>query len=231
MARNRQWYEDVMDVALRATLKEFGFKRKSRTNYICEHSPERVWIFEIELSRHHLPFRDWSGIFVPEIENIVTRVAPEIGTNETFLRHPSQFRTSIADQVKISRGWDLPTWEKKHSKLWHLLLGLLQPPPATKAIPLWDGGFWNIGHAKAVLARRRTARELVMRNIEIDSREPGERDWQETAEAVGRELDMLWRTYALDWLRKCDNPHFLAEWFDKQIYSEDSVGRTKPAES
>ena len=101
-----------MDVALRATLKEFGFKRKSRTNYVCEHSPERVWIFEIEPWSQHHPFRDWSGIFVPEIENIVTRVTPELKTYETFLREPSQFKTSTVELARIALGWDEPSWKE-----------------------------------------------------------------------------------------------------------------------
>jgi hypothetical protein len=219
MARQRQWYEDVMDVALRATLKEFGFKRKSRTNYVCEHSPERVWIFEIEPWSQHHPFRDWSGIFVPEIESVITRIAPQIGTYNTLLRHPSQFKTSIIDLVKISHGWDQPTWDK-NPKSRHWLWGRRNPPSISKEIPLWNGSWWHTHHVKEVLARRRSAREYVMRSIEMDDREPWERDQQETAKAVGAELDALWRKHAHAWLQKCDDPYYLAQWFDRHIFSD-----------
>lgn len=212
-----------MDVALRATLKEFGFKRKSRTNYVCEHLPERTWVFEIEPMRQHHPFRDWSGIFVPEIENIITRAAPEIGTNETFLRSPTQFKTSIVELIEISRGWDEPSWER-NPKSRHWLWGYRFPPSITKVIPLWDGGWWNTDHAKAVLDRSRTAREIKLRNIEPSWREISSPDRQETAEAVGRELETLWREHAHDWLQKCDDLRYLAEWFDKHVFSPGHPG-------
>ena len=222
MARNRQWYEDVMDVALRATLKEFGFKRKSRTNYICEHSPERVWIFEIEPRRGHDRFRDWSGIFVPEIKDIVTRIAPEMEEFVTVLRNPAQFKTSIPDLVRISRGWDEPTWEK-NPKSRHWLWGSRYPPSIEIAIPLSDGGtkdaWWHLRYVKEVLAKTRTAREWVMRDYEGDDRKPWERDWEETARAAGLELDALWRKHAHAWLQKCDDPNYLAQWFDRHIFS------------
>jgi len=66
MARLRQLYEDVMDVALRATLKEFGFKRKSYATYIMER-PDRRWYFELEAEpRLGTGFEDMAGcIFRP----------------------------------------------------------------------------------------------------------------------------------------------------------------------
>lgn len=222
MSRNRQWYEDVMDVALRATLKEHGFKRKSRTNYVCEHSPERVWIFEIEPRRGQDRFRDWSGIFVPEIEDTIKRIAPEMAKFLTVLRNPAQFKTSIPDLVRISRGWDETTWEKS-PKSRHWIWGFHHPPSIEKAIPLSDGGtkdaWWHLHYVKEVLPEKRAAREWVMRDYEGDDREPKERDWQETAHATGLELDALWRKYAHDWLQKCDDPNFLAQWFDRYIFS------------
>lgn len=68
-----------------------------------------------------------------------------------------------------------------------------------------------------------------MRGYESDDRIALEREWDETAEAVGRELDKLWRTHAIDWLRKCDDPHYLADWFDTQIYSQGNPITTKAA--
>lgn len=228
MSRNRQWYEDVMDVALRATLKEHGFKRKSRTNYVCEHSPERIWIFEIEPWRQHHPFRDWSGIFVPEIEEIVTGIDPEMRTHHTFLREPSQLKASIVELAWIALGRDRVNWEK-NPKSRHWLWGRRRPPPITREIPLWDGGWWYMNHVKEVLDKTRTPDEWIMRGYEDDDREPWKRKWDETAEAVGVELDALWRKYAHDWLQKCDDMHFLAEWFDQQVYSPGHPGHETTA--
>ena len=218
MTRSRQWYEDVMDVALRATLKEFGFKRRSRTNYVCEHSPDRVWVFEIEPWRQHHPFRDWTGIFVPEIEDIVTRIAPEIGTYATFLRNPAHLRASIAELVKIEHGWDQATWERS-PKSRHWLWGQRFSPRVTLAVPLFDGNWWNQDHVKEVLVRKRSVQEFVRRSAGISWHERLSRDNKETAEAVGRELDFLWRKYSHDWLRRCDDPRYLAEWLNTYVFS------------
>lgn len=218
MARKKPWYQSVMDVALRATLEEIGFEQKSPRRYVCEHAPDRIWIFEIDLSKQRHPFRDWTGIVVPEIEDIMQRCLPDPRLHETGFRQPSRFSTSTADLVKLSRGWDYHTW-KQNLKLWQILLGRGVPPRIEEAIPLWNGGFWDLRHVSRVLSQRRSAREIIMRSTEADDRTPLERQWEETAEAVGRELNELWRTYTLDWLRKCDDPHYLAHWYETQVYS------------
>lgn len=222
MTRERQWYDDVMAVGLHETLKKAGFRRKSHTNYVCEHSPDRVWVFEIEPRRGRQRFRDWSGIFVPEIEEIVAKIAPEIGTCATFLREPTQFRTSIANLVRIDRGWDEPTWEN-NPKSRHWLWGRQNPPPVTKAIPLCDGnvtdGWWDPNYASAVLIGSRNPNRAMYRRIGTRSYEQQQRETQEAALAVGSELEKLWREYAYDWLLKCDNTHYLARWFDSYVFS------------
>lgn len=218
MARKKPWYQGVMDVALRATLEESGFKQKSPRHYVCEHAPDRIWIFEIDLSMQRHPFSDWTGIVVSEIEDIMQRCLPDPRLHETGFRQPSRFSTSTADLVKLSRGWDYHTW-KQNLKLWQVLLGRSVPPRIEEAIPLWDGGFWDISHAERVLARHRSARAWAMRRLELVDRNDWDLMWEETAEAVGRELNELWRTYTLDWLRKCDDPHYLAHWYETQVYS------------
>lgn len=228
MTRNRPWYQGVMDVALRPTLEELGFRQKSPRSYVCEHAPDRTWIFEIELSKYRQPFREWTGIVVPEIEDVIQRCVPNANLYETGLRQPSRFSTSTADLVKISRGWDSPTW-KKNEKPWDIFLGRIRPPAVEKAIPLLHGSFWDSAHAYRVLIRTRSARDWAMRGYETDDRPPLERKWDETAEAVGRELDKLWRTHAIDWLRKCDDSHFLAHWYDTQVYSSPYLGPVNKA--
>lgn len=228
MTRKIPWYQGVMDVALRATLEECGFRQKSRRTFVCEHAPQRIWVFEIELSKYRQPFRDWTGIIVPEIEDIIMRRVPDAGLYETGFQQPSRFSTTTADLVKISRGWDGYTWEK-NLKPWSVFIGRLKPPLTEKAIPLLNRGFWNVRHASRVLSQQRSAREIVMRSIEPDDRTPWDRDWEETADAVGRELDKLWRTHALDWLQNCDDPQYLAHWYDTQVYSSGYHGPVKTA--
>ena len=222
MARSRQWYDDVMDVGLHATLKEAGFRRKSHTNYVCEHSPERTWVFEIEPWKGLPKFRDWTGIFVPEIEEIVERIAPEIGTHATFLREPTHFKASVATLVRIERGWDQPTWDnnpKSRSMLW----GHRNPPHVTKAIPLCDGNlsdaWWDARYVDAVLSGGRGSYEEQLKRAKTRSFGQWSRDQQEAAIAVGHELDRLWRKHNHDWLQKCDNSHYLAKWFDRYVFS------------
>lgn len=227
MARTRQWYEDVMDVALRATLKEFGFKRKSHATYICEHSPDRVWIFEIENWRTRNGFYDWTAIFVPQIEDIVTRLGPGIGTYDTRLRNPSQFKISIGDLIQAEQGWDDATWQN-NPKSDHWLWGPRAAPEAGKIVPIMDGDSWGSAHTKAFLMKGRSAEEIVLRNIELYNTDQYTRDWNETAEAVGRELDRLWRSSAYEWLQKCDDPHYLAEWLDKYVCSWRSLPAREP---
>ena len=43
----RRDYEDVMDVKLRATLKELGFERKGAATYVFER-PRVTWFFELK---------------------------------------------------------------------------------------------------------------------------------------------------------------------------------------
>ena len=218
MARERQWYEDVMDVALRATLKEHGFKRKSPATYVCDHSPDRIWVFEIEIWKSLIGFKDWTAIFVPEIENIVTRVAPEIGTYDTRMRSPSQFCTSIGNQVKIEQGWDNATWET-NPKSDHWLWGPRAAPEAGKRVQIMDGNSWGNTHAKAFLMKNINTQELARKNIRQKSNSEYWRDRDETTETVGQELDKLWRVYIFEWLQKCDDPHYLAEWLEKYVCS------------
>lgn len=223
MARQRQWYEDVMDVALRATLKEFGFKRKSHTNYVCEHSPERIWFFEIKTWRQSDQFTDITGIFVPEVENIVKRIAPRLGPFDAYMKNPAQFSATVARLIKIENGWDNATWEK-NTKSRHWFWGKRYPPSTEKIVPLLRDDHWNLQNAKAILAGKRTARDFVLRSIEHDLNEQ-ERDTLETAEAVGLELDRLWRSHVYEWLQKCNDPRFLANWLDKYVCSQRNVPR------
>lgn len=218
MARHRHRYEDVMDVALRATLKEHGFKRKSKASYVCDHSPSRVWIFEIEIWKSRIGFKNRTAIFVPEIEDIVTRATPGIGTYDTRTRNPSQFMTSVAGLIRTEFGWDNATWEA-NPKSDHWLWGPRAAPEAGKAIPIMDGNSWGYNRAKTYLAKNIGTRELVLRNSRRDRNPEYWRDRDETTEEVGQELDRLWRGYAHEWLQKCDDPRYLAEWLDKYVCS------------
>ena len=221
MARSRQWYEDVLDVALRATLKEAGFKRKSHATYICERRADRVWVFEIESLRGGPAFEERSGVFVPDLENIVARLAPDMGAYATFMRNPAHFTATIPELVEIERGWDRPTWAK-NPKSRGGFLGYRDPPLAEKAIRTYCGGFgWHPEYVDGALhgsgdpwkiSRKRAGRGYGYRSLAK----------KKTILPLGRELDTLWRKYSHDWLQRCDDPHYLAEWFDKHIYLDES---------
>ena len=221
MARNRQWYEDVMDVALRATLKEAGFKRKSRATYICEHRADRVWFFEIEAHRGGPAFEEKSGIFVPEIANIVARLAPDIGTHETFMRDPAHFAATIPDLVRIERGWDRASWAKSPESrggFW----GNRDPPSVEKALRTYSRTFgWRPGYVEAVLDGSRNPLETIRKRVK-SSPEAGIVAVKRTILPLGQELDSLWRKYSHDWFRRCDDPQYLADWFDRYVYTDES---------
>ena len=89
MPRRRQHYEDIMDVKLRATLKDLGFKRKSHASYIHE-GPKVRRIFEQD--REKAAFR-----LLLEVER---------ATERHFFRESAQASTywaSTAGQQEMER--------------------------------------------------------------------------------------------------------------------------------
>jgi hypothetical protein len=194
MARERQWYEDVMDVALRATLKEHGFRRKSHATYICEHSPDRVWAFELALC--HSPaqyFSESSGIFGTAIEAVMSRLAPECANHRTGMRTLVHATVGIGELIKIENGWDVKAWNQN---------------PQSKT---WLGGYRNHPSIDTVL-RHIQPGGCFTHEAAGSPMKLGWPEWRRrvktVTEELGHDLDMLWRKYELDWLQRCDDPLF-----------------------
>jgi len=201
MARNRQWYQDVMDVALRATLKEFGFKRKSPTTYICERSADRLWTFSIgPASRYNEDFSDFLGIYVDAIEDIMVRHLPRAALRGRYEEPFFHAQTDIVELIKAENAWDEKTWQQSpRSRTW---LGGYRPAPSvdTKVRHLRQGGCFS--YVAAGPTTNDTQEEWCRRVAVI-------------TEELGHDLDTLWRTYALEWFQLCDDPLFFAEWIEQ----------------
>ena len=203
MARNRQWYEDVMDVALRATLKAHGFKRKSPRLYICDHSPNRRWIFKLGTCKSlGESFSGFSGIYVQAIEDILLRHLPKAAGKGIATEPLVHAWARIWDLVKIEKGWDRKSWERNpRSTTW---FGGYRPPPSIDTVlrHTQPGGCFS--------------REAAGSSIGISDREWYRRVATVTEE-LGHDLDMLWRRYLLDWLQKCDDPLYFALWTEQYV--------------
>ncbi|MDH5410337.1 MAG: hypothetical protein OEZ03_08200 [Alphaproteobacteria bacterium] len=204
MARQRQWYEEVMDVALRATLKEHGFKRKSHTTYVCEHSPDRVWRFKLSLC--HSPaehFSEYSGIFVQAIEDLLSRHTPEFADIGILVRPLLHSWADIGDLVKIENGWNAKAWNQNpRSRTW---LGGYRNSPSIDTVlrHIQPGGCFTYDAAGSAMG---ISSQKWRRRIKT------------ITEELGHDLDMLWRKYELDWLQRCDDPLFFAEWTEQHVY-------------
>ena len=211
MARGRQWYEDVMDVALRATLKEHGYKKKSHTTYICEHSPNRRWTFHLALC--HSPaqhFSEGSGIYVQAIEDLLEKHLPEAAGIGILMRPLQHAWTDIVDLVKIEKGWDVNAWrDNPRSRTW---LGGYRNHPSIDTVirHIQPGGCFTYDAAGS--------------QMKISGRE-----WRRRVAAVteelGHDLDRLWRKYELDWLQRCDDPLYFAEWIERYLTRGSSLLR------
>lgn len=203
MARRRQWYEDVMDVALRATLKECGFKRKSPRMYVCEHSPNRRWTFKLGPCKSlGESFSGVSGIYVQAIEDILLRHLPKAAGRGISTEPLLHAWTDIGDLIEIENGWDRKAWRQNpRSTTW---LGGYRRPPSIDTVlrHVQPGGCFS--------------REAAGSSIDISDREWYRRVATVTEE-LGHDLDMLWRKYQLDWLRRCDDPLYFAQWTEQYV--------------
>lgn len=208
MARWRQWYEDVVDVALRATLKEHGFKRKSPSTYVFDRSPDRVWAFELGLCHSQAEyFSECSGIFAPKIAESVNRFGIDKWVWLTGMRTATHTAVGIAELVKIENGWDAKSWSRNpRSSTWYG--GYRRPPSfATILRHIQPGGCYSYDAAGNVS-------------------KVGENEWRRRiatiTEELGHDLDDNWRKYELRWLQNCDEPAYFARWLEERVH-----GRTE----
>ena len=189
MARNRQDYEDVMDVKLRWTLKELGFKMKSQKTYIHER-PKVTRIFELHLDKWGYGFYDVAGILNHEME----RIAQDVLTSDlkplghTCTRSHANASISGLLTIEVHGGPTHPIDVSLYKK----------PPNVSNLLEFRKDGLW--------LPRMNP--DGVYDNDEID------RIFMERATALGLYLDEMFRRYVLPWYELCDDPVQFAQWYE-----------------
>ena len=201
MPRRRQSYEDIMDVKLRATLKELGFKRKSHATYIRE-DPKVRRIFELELDHNVISadFTDGAGVFNHEMERIYDEVLKRHYIQYSGIRNHAHAGTSIMTLIEIERGWDYRTWQETHPPENGLFGDIIhRPPDVTKVVEhCSDRGYWT----------------PVIADWRLEDEE-WERQHRPHVEALGTYLEELFHRYILPWYETCDDPLSFARWYDR----------------
>ncbi len=189
-----------MDVKLRATLKELGFKRKSHATYIRE-GPKVRRVFQIyrEDSVISGDFKDQAVVFNHEMERVYNDVLKRHYIQYSGIRTLGHAATSIAELIAIERGWDYYTWQENHPD--QGVFGDYVPrcPDVVKTLEhCSDGGYWM-----PIVADWR---------LEDDE---WERQHRPHVEALGAYLDELFRRHILPWYELCDDPLSFARWYDR----------------
>jgi hypothetical protein len=201
MAREKQSYEYVMDVALRATLKEHGFKRKTYATYIRE-TEDRVWIFELETEpRLGAGFDDMAGVRLPELDRIFEQYAPGDRAMRGVTRTPSHISASLPRLMEIAAGHDYYTW-----KLGRASAKRSKDYQAAQSDPLMKyqrNGYWCL-------------------RAGLPAPEEGEEGWvrydrrmDELIIEFGQFYNDIWLQYALPWYQQCHDPLFVADQVEK----------------
>ena len=211
IARERQFYEDVMDVALRATLKKFGFKRKSHATYIMDR-PDRRWILELESEpRLGAGFEAFSAVHVPELDAIFEKYAPGFRVHQAPTRARSHVMATIPQLMEVAAGHDYYTCPRgPASDDWSKEYEAAQNDPVMK---YQHNSWW-------VLPKIPTMKELG-----YDEEEHERMIWNKVEE-TGRFLDEQWRAYVPAWYESCDDHLFLAGWIEHQAPNIITTGCT-----
>ena len=203
MARNRQLYEDVMDVALRATLKEFGFKRKSYATYIMDR-PERRWIYELwSEPRIGAGFNETAAVGFPAIEAIIKRYLQGIFVAGVGTRTKAFVGTITPQLMEIAEGHDFYTLRggpasRRRSKKYQAA----QNDPIMK---YQRDGWWAL------------PKHPMIGKPGFDEDEFDRIIWDNVAK-LGRFLDEQWRAHMPAWYRSCDDPLFVADWIENRQF-------------
>jgi len=200
MAR-RQIYDDVMDVALRNTLKECGFTRKTRRDYILER-PDRIWIFELEMVPNR-GFEATAAIFLTEMDAIIKRYAPDFWVHLVGTRNPAHLCATIPQLMQIAAGHDYYTIRRgPASRNWSEAYQRAQGDPVMKYRDLYC---WVLPKYGERLGR---------------SQEERIRDLKRGARELGLFMDEQWRFHAWKWYWNCENYGFVVDWMENhQIVS------------
>ena len=177
MAR-RQLYDDVMDVALRATLKEYGFTRKTRRDYILER-PDRIWIFELEMAPDPRPgFETMAAVCLPQFDEIFETHLPDFWRQGIASRNHAHVGTSIEKLMEIASGHDFYTMQRgPASRNWSEAYQKAQSDPVMQ---YQDHGYWVPPKYGDHLEQ---------------SHEQDMRDWKRGVRELGLFIDEQWRTH------------------------------------
>jgi len=201
MARERQLYEYVMDVALRATLKEHGFKRKTYASYIRE-TENRVWIFELTTEpRIGAGFADTAGVRLPELDRIFGRYGSGRQPHRAGTRNPSLVAASLARLMEIAAGHDYYTKRQgPAAKSWSKEYEAAQSDTIMK---YHRAGWWFLDAG------------LPKPGEGEDRWERFDRRMDELILKFGQYINDIWLRYTLPWYKRCDDPLFVADWMVK----------------
>lgn len=204
MAR-RQLYDDVLDVALRATLEEHGFTRKTRRDYVRE-QPDRVWIFEVEMAPDPRPgFEAWAAVSLPRLDEIIKKLAPGLFGHHAPTHNPSNVQASLADLIEIGTGFDV----RQRLRWVHPQEARAERKRLSAHLP-----------AMKYLSRDGWVLPDDVYEFELGDEEYIRR-WTEGSRELGLFLDKQWRAFAWDWYQKCDDPMFVADWIEDRERGSD----------
>ena len=193
MSRNRQDYEDVMDVKLRWTLKELGFKRKSHATYVHER-PKVTRIFELHMDKRGFGFFDLAGVLNHEMEEIVQDVLKSDFEPRDNTRARSHAAASVASllAIEVKGGPTHPIGAPKFEF----------EPNVTHMLKFRGDGVWH----------PRKNPKGVYDNKELD------RIFEERVAAFGPYLDEMFRRHVLPWYELCDDPARFARWYEDHMW-------------
>jgi len=196
MARNRREYEDVMDVKLRATLKELGFKRKTPSTYVFERSTV-TWVFELEQQwKWGRGFFDSIGVVNFEMERIFRDVLEHDWVRYAPMRNKCHVATSIPQLVAIElKGGPIHPLARRHFE-W--------PPNVNNVLEYYWKDAW------------RPRRDPVEHTLT----EARERLYRERIAEFGPYFEEMFRRYALPWYKMSERSREFAQWYEDHTWPE-----------
>ena len=201
MARLRQLYEDVMDVALRTTLKEFGFKRKSHATYIMDR-PDRLWYFELEAEpRLGIGFEDLPGVHIPALDAICEKHIPGVWVSQAVNRTKphAHVTANIPLLMEIAEGHNMYTVGTGFT---------------SKVRPK---GFESAKHPEIIDFQNRH-RWVLPSHPMIGKPGFDEEEFDkiiyENIKKLGHFLNDQWRAHVPAWYQRCDDPLFVIDWLE-----------------
>lgn len=196
---HRQMYDDVLGVALRQTLKEHGFSRKTKRDYVQERAG-RAWYFEVEMERRlGAGFLADAAVFIPELDDTLERFVPGFYGVHAPTHNKSNVVAPILRLIELEHGRrysvnSQPNYPEEGFDSAQKLRG-------DQIFYYLEDDHWVIPRYTDRLGR---------------SDEERKTDWERGARELGLFLDEQWRALAWDWYHKCDDPLFVVHWIETE---------------